>query len=92
MRLAVRVTPRSGRDAIEGWALDSAGRPFLNLRVTAAPADGAANAAVIALVAKALKRPKSQIVLASGATARLKSLEIGEVSPEELTAALGSLP
>lgn len=92
MRLAVRVTPRSGRDAIEGWALDSAGRPFLKLRVTAAPADGAANAAVIALVAKALKRPKSQIVLASGGTARRKSLAIGEVSTEELTAAFGAAP
>ncbi|MCC7268761.1 MAG: DUF167 domain-containing protein [Caulobacteraceae bacterium] len=92
MRLTVRVTPRGGRDAVEGWAKDAAGRAFLKLRVAAPPADGAANAAAVALLAKALKRPKSRIAIVSGETARLKTVEIGEVSPEELTAAFGAAP
>ena len=90
MRLMVRVTPRGGRNAIEGWAQDASGRAFLKVRVAAAPTDGAANAAVIAVLAKALKRPKSNLSIASGETARVKSVEIGEVSAEELSAAFGS--
>ena len=90
MRLTVRVTPRGGRDAVEGWASDAAGRPVLKLRVAAPPADGAANAAVVALLAKALKRPKSQIAIVSGETARLKGVEVGEVSEEDLAATFGA--
>lgn len=76
MILTVRVTPRGGRDAVEGWARDAAGRPVLKVRVAAAPADGAANAAVIALLAKALKLPKSSLALVSGDTARVKRIEV----------------
>ena len=92
MRLAVRVTPKGGRDAIEGWSRDAAGRPLLNLRVSAAPADGAANAAVIALVARALGRPRTSLTLVAGAGGRLKRIEIGEVGPDELAAAFGAPP
>ena len=49
MRLSVRVTPRGGRDAVDGWTRDDAGRPVLKVRVAAAAADGKANAAVIGL-------------------------------------------
>ncbi|HRD45560.1 MAG TPA: DUF167 domain-containing protein, partial [Caulobacter sp.] len=35
MRLAVRLTPRGGRDAVEGWAIGADGRPFLKARVAA---------------------------------------------------------
>lgn len=76
MRLAVRVTPRGGRDAVEGWSRDEADRPVLKLRVAAAAADGAANAAVIALLAKTLKVPKSAVRILRGETARLKQIEI----------------
>jgi len=91
IRLAVRVTPRGGRDAIEGWTRDEAGRPVLKLRVSAAAAEGAANAAVIKLVAKALKLPKSAVRIASGETARVKRLEI-DGEPEELAEAFGNPP
>ena len=72
VKLAVRVTPRSSRDAVEGF--DAEGR--LALRVTAAPADGEANAAVTRLLAKTLGLPTRDVVLVSGATSRVKVFEL----------------
>lgn len=92
MRLAVRATPRGGRDAVEGWGADAAGRPFLNVRVATAPVDGGANAAVEALVAKALGLPRSAVSVARGHTARLKQLEIDGVTAAEMAAAFGEPP
>lgn len=89
MRLTVRVTPRGGRDAVEGWSRDEAGRPVLKLRVAAAAADGAANAAVAALLAKALKLPKSAVRLVRGETARLKQFEIAGLDEAEAWVRLG---
>jgi uncharacterized protein YggU (UPF0235/DUF167 family) len=70
-RIAVRVTPRAGADRFEI-------RPdgTLQIWVTAAPADGAANAAVIALVARALGAPKSALSMVRGAASRNKLLQI----------------
>ena len=92
MRLAVRVTPKGGRDGADGWGLDPAGRAFLKLRVSVAAADGAANAAVVALVAKALRIPKSAVSIASGHTARLKMLELDGVDAGAVAAAFGDPP
>ena len=88
MLLAVRVTPRGGRDAVEGWGQDSAGRAFLKVRVRAAPADGEANAAVEGLLAKALGAPRSAVRVVRGHTARLKGVEIDGMDLAALTAAL----
>jgi uncharacterized protein YggU (UPF0235/DUF167 family) len=82
------VTPRGGRDAIEGWTRDAAGRPVLKVRVAAAAADGAANAAVTALLARALKRPGSAVTIVAGQSARLKRIEV-DVGEAELFAAFG---
>jgi uncharacterized protein YggU (UPF0235/DUF167 family) len=90
--LAVRVTPRGGRDAIEGWGRDEAGRPVLKVRVAAAAADGAANAAVLALLARALHRPKSALTLVAGQTARTKRIEIGDLGETDLERAFGRPP
>ena len=92
MILAVRVTPRGGRDAVEGWVRDDAGRAVLKVRVAAAAADGQANAAVIALLTKALGLPKSSLVLAAGQTARLKRFAVEDVGEAELAAAFGPPP
>ncbi len=92
MRLAVRVTPRGGRDAVDGWAQDAAGRPLLKVRVSAAAADGAANAAVIALLAKALGRPKSALSIVRGAAARVKQIEVAGLEPADLARAVGPPP
>ena len=74
--IGIRVTPRSAKPAIGGWKIDSGGRPFLEVRVAAAPVDGAANDEVIKLLAKALGLPKSALAIVSGHTARLKRIEL----------------
>lgn len=76
MRLKLRVTPNAGRDVIEGFERLSDGTEVLRLRVAAVPDRGKANAAVVALLAKALQVPKSAITVVSGETARLKTVEI----------------
>jgi uncharacterized protein YggU (UPF0235/DUF167 family) len=90
LRLTVRVTPRGGRDAVEGWGRDEADRPVLRLRVTAAADDGAANAAVIALLAKTLGRPRSAIRLLRGAAARVKQIEVDGLDEAQAYARLGA--
>jgi uncharacterized protein YggU (UPF0235/DUF167 family) len=90
LRLTVRVTPRGGRDAVEGWGRDEADRPVLRLRVSAAADDGAANAAVIALLAKTLGRPKSAIRLLRGAAARVKQIEVDGLDEAQAYARLGA--
>jgi uncharacterized protein YggU (UPF0235/DUF167 family) len=72
----VRVTPRGGRDRVEGLARDATGRAALAVRVSAAPEKGKANAAVAALVAEALGVPRRAVRVARGATSRTKTLEI----------------
>ena len=76
LRFAVRLTPKGGRDAIEGWQVDAAGRRMLKARVSAPPEDGKANAALVALVADALDVGKSKVKIVSGETARVKTLEV----------------
>ena len=71
IRLSVKVTPKASSDRIRGW--DGA---VLKVAVTAVPEDGKANKAVIALLAKTLKLPKSAIDIASGETSRTKILLI----------------
>jgi hypothetical protein len=75
-RLAVRVTPKGGADRIEGVGQDAGGASHLKVRVRAAPEDGAANAAVEALLAKRLGAPRGNVRVAKGAAARLKIVDI----------------
>jgi len=91
-RLTVRLTPRGGRDAIEGWARDAEGRAQLKARVAAPPVDGAANAALVRLVAQALGAPASAVRVVAGQTGRLKQLEIDGVGPDRLRRAFGDPP
>ncbi len=72
----VRLTPRGGRDAIEGIAYRADGRAVLKARVRAAPIDGEANEALCRLIAEAIDVAPRQVTLAGGATARVKRLRI----------------
>ena len=74
--LAVRLTPKGGRDAIGGIETLADGRAVLKVRVAAPPSEGEANAALIRMIAKALRVPARDIVLAAGATGRVKRLTI----------------
>ncbi|MFN3674100.1 MAG: DUF167 family protein [Bosea sp. (in: a-proteobacteria)] len=76
LRLAVRLTPRGGRDALDGLETLADGRVVLKVRVRAAPSEGEANAALIALIARRLELPKSRIALTQGASARIKTLAL----------------
>jgi uncharacterized protein YggU (UPF0235/DUF167 family) len=73
LSIRVRVTPRGGRDALEGVEVLGDGRAVLKVRVSAPPDGGAANEAVRRLIAKALGRPASSLSLEAGATARVKT-------------------
>lgn len=88
--LVVRVTPRGGRDTIDGIVELSDGRRALKVRVRVAPEDGAANRAVEKTIAQALKVPVSRVALTSGATARLKYIRI-EGEPRQLMETLRAL-
>ena len=89
-RFAVRLTPKGGADALEGLARDDSGRLFLKARVRAAPEKGAANAALLALLAESLALPKRDLTLAAGAQARLKTVAAA-APPEAVAAALERL-
>jgi uncharacterized protein YggU (UPF0235/DUF167 family) len=89
-RLVVRLTPKGGRDAVEGWMRDARGEALLKVRVAAPPTEGSANAALERLIAKALGCPKSAVRIVAGAHSRVKHLEIAGLSAEDLRRAFGS--
>jgi len=72
LRIRVRLTPRGGRDALEGIDTLADGRVVLKARVRAPPEKGHANAALEALVAKSLRLPKSAVSVVAGGTGRVK--------------------
>jgi uncharacterized protein YggU (UPF0235/DUF167 family) len=72
----VRLTPKGGRDAIDGIERLADGRAVLKARVRAAPSEGNANTALIRLIARALNVAPRQVTLAAGASARIKRLTI----------------
>jgi uncharacterized protein (TIGR00251 family) len=88
--LAVRLTPKGGRDSIDGIETLSDGRLVLKARVRAVPSEGEANAALVKLLAKALDVPARSVAVIGGATARLKRIAI-EGDPAELIARLEKL-
>jgi len=88
--LHVRLTPKGGRDAIDGIETMSDGRCVLKVRVRAAPSEGEANAALCKLIAKSLHVPARDVTLAAGATSRVKRLMVSG-DGEALIAALERL-
>ena len=87
VRLRVRVTPRAGRDHIDG-ARDG----VLRVRLAAPPVEGRANDALIRFLAKTLALPRRDVRLVGGETSREKRLVVESVGAEELHARLGIPP
>lgn len=88
--LHIRLTPKGGRDGFDGITTGADGKCALQARVRAVPENGAANEALIALLAKTLRLRKSDIDLVAGATARQKTLRLAG-KPDELAACLAPL-
>lgn len=86
----MRVTPRGGRDAIDGIETLSNCERVLKVRVRAVPEDGAANEAVGRLLAQALRLRPSAVRLRAGATAHLKIFFL-EGDAQDLTERLAAL-
>lgn len=84
-RLHVHVLPKSARDEVAGWR-----GAELQVRVTAAPEGGRANAAVCRVVADALGVAKSAVSVVRGQTARHKTLEVTGLGTSEITDAFGA--
>jgi uncharacterized protein len=72
----VRLTPRGGRDAVEGIQRRTDGRAVLKARVRAVPSEGEANAALCRLIAGAIDVAPRDVTIASGATSRIKRVLI----------------
>jgi len=88
--VACRLTPKGGRDAIDGVARLSDGSPVLLARVRFAPEGGRANDALCALIAARLGAPASQVRLTAGSKSRRKQVAVGG-DPEALIARLRAL-
>ena len=76
LSLTVRLTPKGGRDAVDGVERLADGRAVLKARVRVAASEGAANAALLRLIAATLGIAPSRVELAGGATARIKRLKV----------------
>ena len=77
--LRLRVEPRASRDEILGWRND-----VLRVRVTAPPVEGAANAAVVALVAKALGVAPSNVRVVGGERGRDKRVRVAGLTDADV--------
>lgn len=85
MRLKLRVSPRSRADLIAGIRPDGA----IHVRVTAAPEDGKANAAVLRLLRDTLRLPPGAVRLLAGGGSRDKWVEVDGIEEGELRRRLG---
>lgn len=81
LRIAVRVQPRSGRSRVVGPH-----GPALKVQVAAPPVEGAANAAVVELIAGWLGVPRRAVAIVQGQTGRDKVLEVATEDPAALAA------
>ena len=73
---AIRVTPRSAKPGIGDWREGADGREELEIRVAEGPADGAANEAVVTLLAKSLGISRSEVAITSGQASRHKRVSV----------------
>lgn len=85
VRIAVRVQPRAGRDRVVG-----AHGGALKVQVTAPPVEGAANQAVVTLLAEWLGVPRRSVAVLRGHATRDKLIEVVSDDPQALAAAIAA--
>ncbi|MBP2292196.1 DUF167 family protein [Azospirillum rugosum] len=90
VRLTLRVTPKASRNGISGLVDTASGAKALKVMVTAVPENGKANEAVVKLLAKAWKLPKTSLTVVAGATDRNKIVHVAG-DPAELMRRLTAL-
>ena len=83
LRLRVRVQPRGARNRVVGVRADA-----VKVQVTAPPVEGAANLAVVELLAEWLNVPRRSVTIVAGHSARDKLVEIASQAGVELVARL----
>jgi uncharacterized protein (TIGR00251 family) len=74
--VTIRLTPKGGRDSIDGITRLSDGSAVLKARVATAPTEGAANDALVHLLARKLRLAPRDVTLVGGATSRIKRMLI----------------
>ena len=84
LMVTVRVTPRASRDAL---TIEDG---LLRVRLRAAPVDGAANAALIALLAERLGLPRRAIAITQGESARVKRIAIEGLTADDFRQRIAS--
>ena len=90
LRVFVRLQPKARREGIEGVVTEADGRVALKVAVTAPPESGKANAALVALLGKSWRLPKSAIEIVGGAADRRKTLLL-RGDPASLFATISAL-
>lgn len=86
-RLTIRLSPRASRDEVVGMR-----EGMLVVRVTAPPVDGAANEALVRLLAKLLDVARSDVTVVSGKTARTKVVEVAGLDEAEVWRRVSVVP
>ena len=86
-RIRLRVQPRASRAGLAGVYADA-----LRMRVMAAPVDGAANAAVVQLLADLLGVPRSRVRIVAGEASRDKTAEVAGMGVADVERRLGLYP
>jgi uncharacterized protein (TIGR00251 family) len=84
IRLRLHVQPRASRSELAGRHGDA-----IKVRVTAPPRDGAANEALLRLLAVRLQVPLSALSLVAGGSGRSKVVAVEAISPEDASRRLG---
>lgn len=79
MEITIKLMPNAQKNEISGWETSNTNEKVLKIRVTAIPEDGKANKALIALLSKEWKIPKSSIEIIRGETARTKTIFIPDL-------------
>jgi uncharacterized protein len=95
VRLQIRLTPRARGNRIDGVIRSADGTSVLKVSVTARPAEGRANEALTALLAKEWGLPRRDLTLVAGGKSRSKTVHVAgepKVLLQRLALALAALP